>query len=316
MGKRHHSKDNKNLDNTYLYILFAIFSLINSMKSKNFSFQERSSEEKLYMPVNTDSLIESYKKTLSESLEIPADKNSMTKIEPYNINQSDNDAKEPCKTSVVSEILPLCENMPHTSDTVKVPVVIKIPVVLTECRAAIAVESSIKLEDNVSEIKGIRKHVYLNQCKLAPNSENRDPNTSILFIDGFINENIKYLSKETSGKENLKGNLKYTTFQIPFKCATRVTFNTCPKFKSNVPQDEADILDSNNPKQSLRQSEFFNEKVFCELIKAEIAESHILENRADKDCKSTMEQTFHSITEKATLFLTLELLQNQHVKIS
>ncbi|WML37276.1 hypothetical protein RCG18_12050 [Clostridium sp. OS1-26] len=41
----------------------------------------------------------------------------------------------------------------------------------------------------------------------------------------------------------------------------------------------------------------------------------ILENSTNKDYKSSAEQTFHNITEKAVLFLTIKLLQNQHVEI-
>jgi len=237
---------------------------------------------------------------------------------------------ESCKTTVSSETLPLCENIPHTSDVTAGPVTVKIPVVLTECNIAITVQSSLKLKDAVLEIKRIRKNVYLNQCKLIPNSENDKPNTGILFLAGFIRKNLEYSTKDHNDKGVLCGKLKQVTVNVPFKCTTRVTFNTPPKFKATTSQDEVEILQTNievcNPceeeitgrdirEQNFRLIEFFNEKVFCELISAEFIESDILENSINKECKLPLEQTFHVITEKVVLFLTIKLLQKQNVII-
>ena len=123
-------------------------------------------------------------------------------------NQGDKVTIVNCKTTVTSEMLPLCENIPHTSEVTVGPVTVKIPVVLTECTVTITVESSLKLEDVVLEIKHIRKNVYLNQCKLIPNSENGKPNTGILFLDGFIRKNIEYSTKEHNDKGVLCGKVK------------------------------------------------------------------------------------------------------------
>lgn len=245
-------------------------------------------------------------------------------------NQVNKCTIESCKTTVSSETLPLCENIPHTSDVTAGPVTVKIPVVLTECNITINVQSLLKLEDAVLEIKHIRKNAYLNQCKLIPNSENDKPNTGILFLAGFIRKNIEYSTKEHNDKCISNGKLKHTTVNVPFKCTTRVTFNTLPKFKANTPQDEVEILQTNievrNPcgeeitgrdirEQSFRSIEFFNEKVFCELISAEFVESDILEKLTNKECKLPLKQTFHEITERVVLFLTIKLLQNQNVII-
>lgn len=234
------------------------------------------------------------------------------------------------KTMVTSEMLPLCENIPHTSEVTVEPVTVKIPVVLTECTVTITVKSSVKLEDVVLEIKHIRKNVYLNQCKLIPNSEDGKPNTGVLFLDGFIRKNIEYTTKRHNNRASC-GKVKHATVKVPFKCATRVTFKLRPKFKPNAPQDEVEILQTNikvfDPceeditgrdirEQSFKIIEFFNEKVFCELISAEIIETDILENPINKECETPLEQAFHDITENAVLYLTIKLLQNQYVEIS
>ncbi|MBU3127759.1 CsxC family protein [Clostridium tagluense] len=246
-------------------------------------------------------------------------------------NQADEVKIVNLKTVVTSEMIPLCENIIHTSEVTVEPVTVKIPVVLTECTLTITVESSLKLEDVVLEIKHIRKNVYLNQCELIPSSEDGKPNTGILFVDGFIRKNIEYTTKEHNDKGVSCGRVKHATAEVPFKCTTRVTFKTYPKFKPNNYQDEVKILKTSikvfNPceegiiggdtrEQNFKIIEYFNEKVFCELISAEIIESDILENPINKEYKIPLEQGFHSITEKVVLSLTIKLLQNQHVDIS
>ena len=246
-------------------------------------------------------------------------------------DQVDDFKIENCKTMVTSEMLPLCDNIPHTSEVTVETVTVKIPVVLAESTITITIESSLKLEDVVLQIKHIRKNVYLNQCKLIPNSENGNPNTGVLFIDGFIRKNIEYTTKDHNYKEVSCGKVKHVTVNVPFKCTTRVMFNTYPKFKPNIYQEEVEILQTSNRvynscgvditgrdirEQSFKMIEFFNEKVFCELISAEIVESDILKNPINKECKTSLEQGFHDITEKVVLFLTVKLLQNQHVEIS
>ncbi|HEY8804477.1 MAG TPA: hypothetical protein VIM42_05080 [Clostridium sp.] len=244
-------------------------------------------------------------------------------------NQVDEPKIENCKTMVTSKMLTLCENNPHTSEVTAETVTVKIPVVLTESTVTITIESSLKLEDAVLQIIHIRKNVYLNQCKLIPNS--KDGKTGILFIDGFIRKSIEYTTKDQNDKGASCGKVKHATVKVPFKCTTRVTFNTYPKFKPNIYQDEVEILRTSNKvfnpcgvditgrdirEQSFKMIEFFNEKVFCELISAEIAESDILENPINRECRTPLEQGFHDITEKVVLFLTIKLLQNQHVQIS
>jgi hypothetical protein len=230
-------------------------------------------------------------------------------------------------------------NNSHTSDITVGRITVRIPVVLAECNISLNIHSSCKLEDTVLEIKRIKKNAYLNQCKLIPNSENDKPNTGILFLSGFIRSNIEYSTKEHNDKGVLKGvlnwKLKNATVKVPFKCSTRVKFNTLPKFKVNTNQDEIEMLQTNIEvhngcggdvtgrdirEQSFRSIEFFNEKVFCELISAEFIstefiESNIIENPINKECKLTLQEKFDVITENVVLFLTIKLLQKQNVII-
>ncbi|MBC8062898.1 MAG: hypothetical protein H7Y18_19890 [Clostridiaceae bacterium] len=230
---------------------------------------------------------------------------------------------EDCKIKVTSEVLPLCENIPHTCEVTVGPVIVKIPVVLAECTVTITSMSSLGLEDFVLEINPIRKSVYLNQCNFIPEIEDGKYNTGIIFLEGFIRKNIEYTIKDHNQKGVSCLKVKNITVNVPFKCTTRVTFKTLPMFKSNTYQDVEKALENNEEyvtgrdiqEQGFRMIEFFNEKVFCQLISAEIVESDILENTIDSECKKTLEQGFHRITESVVIFLTIRLLQNQQVEI-
>lgn len=282
--------------------------------------------------------VDSIKDINNDSLEIDRSEDNKPNTLEHNLSENpkrkqvDEFTNENCKATVISETLPLFESIPHSPEVTLGSVIIKVPVVLAEFTVPITVEASIKLEDAILEIKRIRKNVFLNQCKLIPNSENDKPNTGIVFLDGFIRKNIEYVSKEHNIKRRAScGKVKHTTVKVPFKCTTRVTFKTPPKFKTTIPQAEVEILENrikaydpckepiigrDTREKNLKIIEFFNEKVFCELISAEIVESDILENPTNEECKPLFDQTFHYITEKVVLFLTIKLLQNQDIEIS
>lgn len=236
-----------------------------------------------------------------------------------------------CKTMITAKVLPLCDNIPHTPEVTVEPVIVKIPVVLTECTVSITVMSSLRLEDAILEIERIKENVYLEQCEFIPNSEGGMPGTGVLFINGFIRKNIEYTAKSHNDKGISCGKVKHVTVKVPFNCATRVAFNTLPKFKPNISNCEVEILqtsiDASNlceeniispdvREQNFKIIEFFNEKVFCELVSAEIIESDIIESKINKECKTPSDQATHNITEKIVLSLTIKLLQNQNVEIS
>lgn len=237
---------------------------------------------------------------------------------------------ECCEADVESETLSLCPNIPLAVTANCRTVIIKTPVVLAEPKITISMISSLKLEDAALEIKRIRKNVYLTQCKLIPNSGDGDPNFGIIFIEGFVRKNIEYATSECKAEGVVSGKIKHTTVKVPFRCTTRVRFTTQPIFTNNTPQNEVEIVQSTlnvcdpcgesifgiNPcEQSSRFMEFFNEKVFCELVDTEILESDILQKPTDSCCKSPIEQTFQDITEKVVLNITIKLLQNQQVLI-
>ncbi|WP_458339800.1 DUF7852 domain-containing protein, partial [Clostridium perfringens] len=63
---------------------------------------------------------------------------------------------------------------------------------MAELNITIPVEATIKLDKEATEIKRIRKNVFLTQSRVIPFSEDCRPDTGILFIAGFIRKNIEY----------------------------------------------------------------------------------------------------------------------------
>jgi len=211
------------------------------------------------------------------------------------------------------------------------PAVVKIPVVLAEVNVTIPVEATITLDKVATEIKRIRKNVFLTQSRLIPFSQDGRPNTGILFIAGFIRKNIEYSTQTcmTAGTSNVCGDIRNCTVEVPFNFTTRVTFLRPPIFVENTRVSElefftdklqgcdacADPVIGRNPCDlSSSFTEFFNEKPFTELVSADITEVDINTNPTIS-CVSPTEQMFTKLTEKLVVNLTLKLLQNQQVRV-
>lgn len=215
-------------------------------------------------------------------------------------------------------------------------VYVKIPVLLAETNITIPVESTITLDQPAIEIKRIRKNVFLTQSRLIPRSEGPlgNPLTAILFIEGFVRKNIEYATQSCPANgvsENVCGDIRHCTVQVPFHFSTRIdVFRRPPVFENNTTPEEfefftdklegcdrcADPVIGRNPcDQSFFFTEFFNEKPFTELVRADIAEVDIHHNPMSSCCNPT-EQSFTEITEKIVVNLTLKVLQNQQVLLS
>jgi hypothetical protein len=256
------------------------------------------------------------------------------KINTNNKINTDNNTcvTNPCAT-VTTLAQSLTEQIPVTPIVIAPgPAVIKVPVVLAEVNITIPVEAIITLDQPAMEIKRIRKNVFLTQSRLIPFSQDDRPGTGILFIAGFIRKNIEFATETcmTSGTPNFCGDIRQCTVEVPFNFTTRVTFIRQPIFVENTTPSElefftdelhgcdvcADPVIGRNPcDQSLFFREFFNEKPFTELVRADIAEVDIHRNPTSS-CTAPTEQRFTEITEKAVVNLTLKVLQNQQVEVT
>ena len=227
----------------------------------------------------------------------------------------------------------LTEQFPVEPDVITPgPTIFKIPVVLAEVNITIPVEADIKLDEEVIEIKRIRKNVYLNQSRIIPFSGGTVPGTGLLFISGFVRKNIEYATNECRrhGSVNVCGDIRHCTVEVPFNFTTRITFIREPIFFENTIPSELEyftdknkgynkcsdpVIGRNACDQSFFFTEFFNEKPFTELVRADIAEIDIL-NNSDFDYDDYKEKRVSTITEKLVLNLTLKVLQNQQVTLT
>ncbi|WP_185650150.1 CsxC family protein [Clostridium sp. DJ247] len=214
-------------------------------------------------------------------------------------------------------------------------VFVKIPVILAETSITIPVEATITLDREAIEIKRIKKNVYLTQCRLIPFSQDKKPGTGILYISGFVRKNIEYATGRgiSHDGKNICGDIRHCTVKVPFNCTTRVKFFREPFFCKNPNPQElqyftddlkscdvcADPVIGRDPcDQSFTNTEIFNEKPFCELVKTCITEVDIHKCPTpinDEFCENPTEQEFRKFTEKIVIDLTLKVLQKQQVRL-
>lgn len=214
--------------------------------------------------------------------------------------------KEECKGEVIDSytinecISTSSEKFPHY----------KVPVIISEFKAQIDLESRIKLCEPAIEIKRIKKNVFLTQCRLVAG-------TRKVFISGYVRKNIEYATMNCYNNSAICGDIKHTTVHVPFKCVTEIMKMREPEIHPNEPSKMLNYYDGNNMGSSMKEidmfsEEIFNEKVYCELVSAKIYEADIIE-----DCKNISsalrEHTFQNFIEKEVIYLTIKLLQNQQI---
>ncbi len=254
-------------------------------------------------------------------------------------NNNCNDAANECDPCADVDVKneKMCEQVCVNPNVIsRGDVFVKIPVLLAETSITIPVEAVITLDRNAIEIKRIKKNVYLNQCRLIPFSQDKHECTGLLYISGFIRKNIEYATEScvSDNNKNICGDIRHCTVKVPFNCTTRVKFFREPFFCKNPNPKElefftdelrscdacADHVIGRDPcDQNFTSTEIFNEKPFCELVKACITEIDIHKCPMpinDESCENPTEQSFRKFTEKVVVDLTLKVLQKQQVKIN
>lgn len=186
----------------------------------------------------------------------------------------------------------------------------KIPVVLSDFTVQIDIESKIKLAEPAIEIKRIKKNVFLTQCRLIGK-------TKKLFIKGFIRKNIEYATENSSSTTAICGDIKHTTIHVPFQCITELDCLREPQLYVNPISKEITYWDEKNLGRDMKETdfyseEFFNEKVYCELLSARIYEADITKD-FEKGSSDSIEHVFQTFIEKEILYLSIKLLQNRQI---
>ncbi|OIJ10385.1 hypothetical protein BKP37_17715 [Anaerobacillus alkalilacustris] len=200
---------------------------------------------------------------------------------------------------------------------------VKVPVVLAEPQVEINLESFVKLQEPAIEVKRIRKNVELTQCEIVPSYYRNKKPVFKLFLAGFVRKNIEYATADLGNRHKIHGNIRHTTVKVPFSCITEITIEkgVSPSFHFQDPNPVAELefldpctkLSRDQREFGNINSEFLNEKPFCELINTSVIELDII---LDDHCfKKGADRTFRTLKEKMVVLITLKVLQNQQVSM-
>jgi hypothetical protein len=194
---------------------------------------------------------------------------------------------------------------------------IKVPIVTAEPTLQIVVETDIKLHPAATEIKRVKKNVFLEQVKLVPVALTRIDNTDYfnvtrgkLFVAGHIRKNIEYASHEC------KGTLQDRIVDVPFSGFTDIAAFTNPPIIGIAETAEANFLNEKTNLDARLDKYFFNnlikynEQPFGELVAANFFELDF------SPTMTTPEGSFSTLREKIVLELTLKVLQVQQIQFT
>jgi hypothetical protein len=199
---------------------------------------------------------------------------------------------------------------------------IKVPVVVAEPTIQIPIEATITLniatDRRASEIKRVKKNVFLDQVKLVPvppftridGTDFFNVTRAKLFVAGHIRKNIEWAFAGTCSAA-----LQDRIVDIPFSGVTDLTsFVNPPQIGINETAEASFLSDTSGLTPRLDKFFFqnlvkFNEQPFGELVAANFFELDFAPVAA------TAEGPFSVITEKIVLELTLKVLQNQQLNI-
>ncbi|WP_433744444.1 CsxC family protein [Falsibacillus pallidus] len=224
-----------------------------------------------------------------------------------------------------------CENKPHKPNVSIGKLITKVPVVLAEITLQVNVDALIDFPEPVLEIKDIKKHVKLTQCRLLLP-------TNKLFVKGFVRKNIQYASPspeiENSTTTSVASDIHSITVDVPFQCVTEIdhflTPPVMPEFNRRNEFDfliskslptgfpEKDELQTNDLSQFHQEStQYYNEIPFCELISSKIIEWDEAIDRVALPTSSPIgEGYFTKIEEKMVVDITLKVLQKQQIRVA
>ncbi|GKU80707.1 CsxC family protein [Niallia sp. NCCP-28] len=224
-----------------------------------------------------------------------------------------------------------CESHPHHPHITLGKIITKIPVVLAELTLQVNLDAFIDFPEPVLEIKDVKKHIKLTQCRLLLP-------TNKLFVKGYVRKNIQYASPskeiDQSTARSVASDLHSFTVDVPFQCVTEIKhFLTAPVLPEVNKRSEFDFLVSKplptgfpekDEFQSSDLSQFhqestqhYNELPFCELISSKIIEWDEAVDREHLPNGGPLgEGFFTKIEEKMVVDITLKVLQNQQIRVS
>ena len=202
---------------------------------------------------------------------------------------------------------------------------LKLPVVLAEPTIQVHAEANITLTPAATEIKSVKKSVFLDQVKIVPVAPfTLIPGTDFftfqrakLFIAGHIRKDLIYTTSGTTGGAGCTTNLQDRVVNINFSGVTELstaagTLINPPVIGISESAEANFVSDTNALNARLDKSFFhnlvkFNEQPFGELVAANFFELDF------NPVTANPEAPFSTLTEKIVMELTLKVLQLQQI---
>ncbi len=224
-----------------------------------------------------------------------------------------NPSPGPCPVTSTEQI-PLNVMTTSTVTQVLTSPLFKLPVVLAEPTLQIVVEADIPLVPAATEIKRVKKNIFLRQVKLVPVQFCRIAGTDFfrvtrakLFVSGHIRKNIEYATGLCNAPlQDRIADVEFSGF------ADIMNFINFPILGINESAEASFLnnctgLDARLDKAFFQNLVKYNEQPFGELVAANFFELDFSPVLTDP------EGTFSTLREKIVLDLTVKVLQVQQV---
>ena len=225
-----------------------------------------------------------------------------------------------CESKIITE---------SQSETIKPvgrsgPFIARMPVVISQSRVHIHVESRIKLDQPVADIRNCKRDVYLTGCKLLDAGNKR---SGKIYLDGYIKEGLEYAAIADVSEERIRGDVRHLTVKVPFECTAKVEYYLPPAIKGAAGLLSVELLETGRG----TEESFFArcgeraaglpcgikraERLYCEVEEAQVAEMDIIKARTFFGKDGVDERMFDAVIEQLSISVTFTLLQNQLVNI-
>lgn len=185
------------------------------------------------------------------------------------------------------------------------PLIVKIPVVISQMRVHINIESKIRLDRPALDIRHCTRNVSITRCRLLDMGNKR---SGKLYISGFVKEDIEYASEECKGEKSMTGELRYITVKIPFESSARVDYYMVPCMKKGG-QMLAVALGEGSP--GVQGEDI----LYCEFEDINVLGADLFRENSFSENYGVERCGFDTIVEHITVSLSFTLLQKQMVNI-
>ncbi|WP_192812647.1 CsxC family protein [Clostridium tunisiense] len=192
------------------------------------------------------------------------------------------------------------------------PMVVKVPVVLSEVKVQIDLEKEVVLNEPAYDIKTIDKKVCITQCHLVPY-------TNKLFLAGYVQKNIQYSTVDQENANSFSGDIRHHVINADFRCVTAVKFTKQPNFGKSY-KSKSNVLDYNmvckdeGEDNWIHYNQYF-EPIFCEVEWTKILETDIFNRNNECLTEFSAVNCFTNFIEKMVVYIDLKVLQTQQVFI-